>query len=393
MLSYDLYENCNINRILLLLAGLWPFNQSKLTQVQIIMCLSIIASFTIFQLTALLTSECTPDFVITVFSNALASFCTFLIYSSFVVNNRAMKYLLEQLQQICNNITDKNEIAIIKSYGINAKRFTTGLILSGAVFLVVIQLIWLHVFDIFLPENESTGHRLQFMVTEYFFDQEKYFYLIILHMNATIFVSSLGVIATGTMFLTYLLHVCGMFKIAYRIIVSIQVNVQYNINVEDVIMIYKKIVYAINIHRKAMMICTLMMKEFEGIYCIIIVILVCGMSLNLYRIFQIISFENDRAKIFIHFGYVISILIYLFLGNYTAQQITDHNNDVYAAIYNTRWYVAPLHIQKLVLLLLQRGNKPFYLTIGKVFVASLEGFATLTSSSMSYFTVMYSVQQ
>ncbi|XP_032687877.1 uncharacterized protein LOC116852026 [Odontomachus brunneus] len=182
-------------------------------------------------------------------------------------------------------------------------------------------------------------------------------------------------------------------SVHYRLEQSIQVNVQHNINVEDVIMIYNKIVCAINIHRKAMMICTLMMKEFEGIYCIIIVILVCGMSLNLYQIFQIISFENDRAKIFMHFGYVIAILLYLFMSNYSAQQITDHNNDVYAAVYNTRWYVAPLHIQKLVLLLLQRGNKPFYLTIGKVFVASLEGFATLTSLSMSYFTVIYSTQQ
>lgn len=52
--------------------------------------------------------------------------------------------------------------------------------------------------------------------------------------------------------------------------------------------------------------------------------------------------------------------------------------------YNTRWYVAPLRIQKLVLLLLQRGNKPFHLTFAKVFVASLEGFATVRSISFFF---------
>jgi len=35
-----------------------------------------------------------------------------------------MKYLLEKLQNICNELDDEDEIAIIKKYGINSKRMT-----------------------------------------------------------------------------------------------------------------------------------------------------------------------------------------------------------------------------------------------------------------------------
>ncbi|XP_025270299.1 uncharacterized protein LOC109610336 [Camponotus floridanus] len=81
----------------------------------------------------------------------------------------------------------------------------------------------------------------------------------------------------------------------------------------------------------------------------------------------------------------------MFLSNFVGQEIIDHNNDVYAAAYNVCWYTAPLHIQKLILFLLQRGNKAFGLSIGGLFIASLECFATLIKTSVSYFTVMYSV--
>jgi hypothetical protein len=35
-----------------------------------------------------------------------------------------MKYLLEKIQDICNELNDKDEIAIIKKYGNDSKRLT-----------------------------------------------------------------------------------------------------------------------------------------------------------------------------------------------------------------------------------------------------------------------------
>ncbi|KAH0944435.1 hypothetical protein HN011_001082, partial [Eciton burchellii] len=60
--------------------------------------------------------------------------------------------------------------------------------------------------------------------------------------------------------------------------------------------------------------------------------------------------------------------------------------------YNIPWYLASLNIQKLILFLLQKGSKIFTLSIGGLITGSLRNFASLAGTSISYFTVIYSMQ-
>ncbi|KYQ57667.1 hypothetical protein ALC60_03629, partial [Trachymyrmex zeteki] len=71
-----------------------------------------------------------------------------------------------------------------------------------------------HIIDTMLSVNESQLQPSLKIVTEYFIDQERYFYLIILHADVAFFIGSLTMLATGTMLITYMQHVCGMLKIA-----------------------------------------------------------------------------------------------------------------------------------------------------------------------------------
>jgi len=64
-----------------------------------------------------------------------------------------------------------------------------------------------------LPINPSRSHHL-LIVTEYFIDQEKYFYLIQFHFIASSCIGTIVTLAVGTMLITYLQHTSGMFKIA-----------------------------------------------------------------------------------------------------------------------------------------------------------------------------------
>ncbi|KAL6428622.1 hypothetical protein ACFW04_007916 [Cataglyphis niger] len=115
-------------RILLLVVGLWPYQQSKLVQLQLNLCSGFQISFIIFQLSVFITAECTLDFVIKVLSFVLLLTTYAIEYNSFRINAQAVKYSLEQLQLIYNELTDENEIAIIKKYGNNAKRLTITII-------------------------------------------------------------------------------------------------------------------------------------------------------------------------------------------------------------------------------------------------------------------------
>lgn len=80
-------------------------------------------------------------------------------------------------------------------------------------FIIIIASFWSDIFNIILPTNASRSHHL-LIVTEYFIDQEKYFYFIQFHFIVSICIGTIVTLATGTMLITYTQHTNGMFKIA-----------------------------------------------------------------------------------------------------------------------------------------------------------------------------------
>ncbi|KAL6448879.1 hypothetical protein ACFW04_000551 [Cataglyphis niger] len=89
---------------------------------------------------------------------------------------------------------------------------------------------------------------------------------------------------------------------------------------------------------------------------------------------------------------VVAHLVYIFCGNYAGQVFIDHSIEIHENVYDTQWYRVPLREQKLMLFILHRSMQSCKLITGGTFVLSLEGFTTLLATSISYFTVLLSVQ-
>ncbi|XP_012529566.2 uncharacterized protein LOC105832832 [Monomorium pharaonis] len=299
-----------------------------------------------------------------------------------------------QLQHTFNQLKDESENAIIKKYGQNGKRYTVVLIILGvcSICIVIIVQFLSIILDIVLPRNVSQLHHM-LIVTEYFIDQEKYFYLIMLHICAAFYIGMLTMISTGTMLIVYFQYICGLFKVSsYRIERAMKINTLQNITLRNENLILKGIIYAIDIHRQAMRLCKLLLSKFETmLFCLIIVGVIC-LSLNLFQIFQIASSGENIKEIFIPVILSVCSIVYMFTANYIAQDLINHNNHIYITAYGIQWYMAPLYIQKLILFLLQRGVKDLSLNVGGLFTGSLECFATLVKASVSYFTFMYSTR-
>ncbi|KAL6419425.1 hypothetical protein ACFW04_011420 [Cataglyphis niger] len=170
------------------------------------------------------------------------------------------------------------------------------------------------------------------------------------------------------------------------------INTLKNIKLNNEILVLQGIISAVNIHRQAIKLIELLISKIEKMLFCLIFIGVVSLSLNLFRIFQIATYGDNIMEILFPSIFVIFCTLYMFIGNYVAQNLTDHNNDFFAVVYDVQWYEAPLRIQKLILFLLQKGSKKFTISIGGLFVGSLECFATLVKTSVSYFTVIYSTQ-
>ncbi|XP_071569979.1 uncharacterized protein [Temnothorax nylanderi] len=320
---------------------------------------------------------------------------SFLIkYNAFYVNSKTVKYLMEQVQHIYNDLRDNNEIAIVERYASNAKHYTAGLsmIIVAGSFIFVGAQVWPDFIHIILSANVSRSRNLQ-ISTEYFIDQERYFFLSLFHINAAMIIGCFVLTATGTMLIAYLQHACGMFKIAsYRIESAMKIYVSQNIMLQDTNLLHKSIICAIDIQRKAIACCEIIQSTFEVMFMALTGIGVITLSFNIFRVFQITSSEYNIEEFSMPYLASISCLLYMFIANLLGQEVTDHYNHVFDSAYKIQWYLAPLHIQKLILLLIQRGNKSYGLTVGGLFVASLECFATLLNTSVSYFIVMYSTR-
>ncbi|XP_029680520.1 uncharacterized protein LOC115246073 [Formica exsecta] len=381
----------SMNRILLLAIGLWPYQQSNLTRFQFIILSCILTTNVIFQCTTLVTQKCTPDLATKVLSFVFIFILFVIKYNLFYLKIEIMKDILGQLLHICNKLKDANEIAIINKYGYNGKRYTVALTIVAvcSVSAFTVASFWSNIFNVLSPNASRSHHPL--IITEYFIDQEKYFYLILLHNIASVCIGTIVTLAIGTMFIAYIQHTCGMFKIAsYRIECAMNVNMLQNINLRKNILILKRLICAVDIHRKAMKLSTLLISNCQAMMFCLIVFGVGAMSLNLFRIFTLSGM--DVKELIPPFICASVVVLYMFLSNHIGQIIINYNHHVFVTVYNVRWYVAPLHLQKMILFLLQRNSRNFALNVGGLFIASIECFATLVKTSVSYFTVIYSMR-
>ncbi|XP_072765425.1 uncharacterized protein [Anoplolepis gracilipes] len=386
----------SLNRMLLLAVGLWPYQQSNLVQFQLILFLTILTSFIIFQFTAFLTSKCTADLFINVFSSALLYIFFFIKYISFYINIKVVKYLLEQLQNIYNELTDENEISILRKYGGYAERLTALTILLIVLIAPgpTIYVFCPHFFNVLLSLNESRYPlKKRIIVLEYFVDWDKYYYLIMLHGVLALFIGIVVMLAIGIILMVYQLYACGMFRIAsYRIEQAMAVGNLRKGNLQNKNLIYKKLIRAVDMHRKAMKFSDLSISRFKIMLSFIIVIGVSCTTLNFFRLFQELSVEYDVAQLILPLTSLTILISCTLIGNFAGQQIIDHNNDVFATAYNIEWYTTSLSVQKMILFLLQRSIKPFNINIAGLIIGSLENAATLISTAISYFTVLRSTR-
>ncbi|XP_071562703.1 uncharacterized protein [Temnothorax nylanderi] len=344
------------HQILLLAIGLWPYQQSKLVQFQQMLFFGILLSLIMPQV--------------------------HLNFWSF-----AVKRLMEELQHICDELEDENEIAIIKKYGNEAKRFTGIMIFStflvfcfgnAAVVASVISLAFIP--GVVFINKSQIYHHVQNRWPVYYVNQEKYGYLPLLHICAVILIGGTVLTVTGMWLFAYIKHACGMFRIAsYRIEKALMTNIMKMVSLNDEIIMYKEMIVSLKDE-------IIMYKEM------ILAVDIHRKAINRI-IFQISTTFGDNIDCIIHLLTVGVIFVSIFILNYVGQEITDHNDHVFSTAYNVRWYMAPLHVQKLILFLLQRGSKTFNLHLGGILILSLECFATLTKASVSYFTFVYSTQE
>ncbi|XP_025263479.1 odorant receptor 49a-like [Camponotus floridanus] len=384
-----------LNRHLLLLVGLWPYVHSLFRYCQIIFCNIIVAFLMVFQIAKLLTLKQDVNLMLKLLPPILPCLICIIKHQTFCIVAKKMRYLMDHVEQDWNMLKNKKELEIIERYTYIGSMCTLALTIVGLVAILIIMFLPFVpiVLDIFMPLNYSRPRQLLFPV-EYFIDQQKYFYVICLHFNITASLVLITLVGTESLYITYILHVCGMFQIAsYRLHQAFDNKLLQNCTLEkQSVIVCKGIIEAIHIHKRALEFSEFLWSTLSVSYSILLIIGITSFLINLFCLLQTVLFIKEIKDIILLIGFNFGHFVYLFLGNYVGQILIDHSSSIFENTYITRWYDASLQAQKLLPIIMQRSMKSCKMVINGMYVSSFEGFATLMSTTLSYFTVIWSVQ-
>ncbi|KYQ53618.1 hypothetical protein ALC60_01688, partial [Trachymyrmex zeteki] len=333
----------SICRTLLTAIGLWPYQTPIIMQVQYVFF--------------------------------LVAYCFILLFQ--------VKYLLKQIKLDWNSIEHNSEIRILGKYA-NENRLLS-LILSFVVafaifFIIIIELIPV-VLDVVTPMNKSRPRKVK-IDFEFFIDEEQYFYIYLIYEIITLIIEIFTVYATSTLSLLLIRHCCATFKIASNLIEK--TVTQYTLEIpayQKTHVMCQRINRAVHIHRKSIQFSTFFMN-IMGKWCFILVIIfVMCLSCNLFRLFNSLTdVSNEFYETVTCIFMIIGLIIPMFVFNFVGQSFSDHSAEIFNAAYNTMWYLAPISIQKLLLFVMQNSLKTNTLTLGHIYVTSLEGFSTVINT-------------
>ncbi|KAH0945361.1 hypothetical protein HN011_006069 [Eciton burchellii] len=382
-----------INKIFLKILGIWPHNKPRFILLQQILITIFSITYISMQLSLFITTKCT----MTLFIRTMSRTCPFMIivmkYCIFIFKSEAIKNIHYQIQEDWKIIQNKLESKIIQKYAHNGQIYTIfifSFISFIAALVIIIQFLPI-ILDVILPMDEPRPRELLITV-EYFIIEinDKYFYIKMFHELIFFIICVSMIFATATQLLAFACHIFGMFKIAsYRIEYSIEDSILHNQNFGKECTINKTVMHAVIAHRRAMEFSNIIVSSFSVPYCFITVFGIISLSISLYGFVEAARISKNMENFIICFVAVIGHLVYLFVASYVGQKVIDYNNDLFKLTYSTSWYLMSAPSQKLILFLMQKTSKDFYLIMGLIFIAKMESSTTLLNAALSYVALIY----
>ncbi|XP_011337121.1 uncharacterized protein LOC105279200 isoform X2 [Ooceraea biroi] len=315
-------------------------------------------------------------------------------YNSGLLLTNTIKYIFTRVHYDWTILKNQAELDIIQKYACNARFHTIAFMLLGTFMcagLFILSSIPF-ILNAIIPLNESRPLWLPIIV-EYFVDQERYFFAILTHIFMTTFAGCITLAGIATMHIAYALHNCAIFEIvSYRMEHIFEENIlQMSKDIREHIL-HERLIHVVYLHRRAIDLTNILTNGFATLYVILLLFGIASTSFSVFHFFNVLTSLNNVLEVIETSTLILIHLYYLYVGNYVGQSIIDTSTNIFRTTYNTKWYAAPLWLQKVILFIMQRSSIRSTLTAASLFDASLEGFATLMSMSMSYVMFMLSTR-
>ncbi|XP_032665201.1 uncharacterized protein LOC116841414 [Odontomachus brunneus] len=334
------------------LAGQWPYQRRRVKILGLIIVTLVTLSLIVPQIAKLVECDGHLPCIFPTFASYLLSSIALVKLYTCHLSSHKIRGLTDQLFVDWDLLRSPEEHEIMKKYAENGRRYSLGYSLYCFISLYMFLSMALipQFLDAVLPLNETRPLILTYPAY-YFVDDRKYFYYIFWHAVVAWEVAMIGIVAHDCMLVTYVEHVCGIFAI-----------VGFAQLLED---------------------------TFSLTLAIQIVMITVMVSITLIQITLELS---DLIEAVRYIVYVLAQLIHLFCLSFEGQKLIDHSLQTREKIYNIPWYEIPVKSQRMLLFVLKKSIYPTFMSAGKIYIFSMENFTTILQTSMSYFTVLASLE-
>ncbi|KAL6268712.1 hypothetical protein P5V15_001840 [Pogonomyrmex californicus] len=384
-----------INKLLLSSVGLWPYQTPFMKLLSLLFAIYGIVMMTVPE-TIYLIKHPNMDVMFELMPNISGTLICIAKIICLIRNTKMFEVLLQQTHEDWDNLLTSEETQILTSYAENGRKFTLvySISISSFVFCYVTLPLADPILDIILPLNETRQKKMPHLVDFIVVDQEKHYYALLLNMYIGYTVCVLLGIATDTMYVLMVVHICGMYDILCHRLENLMVHDElrwidnnYTYKHDE---IGRRVRRCIQLHERI----RLFIETMESTFALFLLSDVgIGFLLQTSSCIMIVVRTGRSSEIMRYLSLAILQSCRLFFNSWAGQEVTDHSVGVSMAAYNGIWYNAPIKIQKLLVLLIARSQKASRITIAKLYVINLEGFNMVMRTSVSYCTVMISLRE
>ncbi|XP_066581935.1 odorant receptor 10-like [Prorops nasuta] len=309
---------------------------------------------------------------------------------AFKVDRRDFIIIDEEYYQASPTPCHRNRIAPLLKYAEKSRLITISYIsgVYGVLTCYYLMRFVAPVLDLISPLNESRQRSLIFPGDFYGHSTDHFFLILTVQWSSIMFIGHL-VVAFDTLYMTFMLHTCGMFAVLSYRLENLKSQKFKNINVAQADMIHDYLTECVRLHLR----CTNYAARLGSAFNIAFFIdLTGGVLLASAAAVKFVTSLNDYNKRTQYGSLYIMQSMRIFINCLPGQLLTDHSTYVNLAAYKNSWYELQGNAKKMLLMLMTRGSKPTQFIVANMFSLNISLFSKVIRTCVSYCTVMLSMQ-
>ncbi|KYN43582.1 Putative odorant receptor 13a [Trachymyrmex septentrionalis] len=333
--------------------------------------------------------ECVPPIFISI------TFSSKLLF--IMLNSEKVKACLNIIQKDWQSLNSVEKVILERhsKYGQHLATFYAVLMHTTASLFVVKPIMLTLIADDIINITKSSipfESRLPFRV-EYGKKFNQYIYPIAVHSYVAVIAHSFATVVADALYYTLIQHACGMFSIIGNTLENIGKNNEENFDAKPIKVKddnYSKTLHCLRRHIIVIEFAEYIESLFTKIFLMTLNFNMIGISITGI---QLLMHLNKGANDIIGpLTICIALFIHLFLHFWQGQFLLDYSVLPYESICRANWYYTSQRCRKLLLLMMYRTVIPCKITAGKLMILSIDNFATVVKTSLSYLTVFRSMQ-